>query len=557
MNSRRRTLKRWKALESERSTHLQHWRVLADNFHPRRGRWLAKDKSQPQRNGNIINSTPLHALRVLVSGMMAGITSPSRPWFRLTTPDPRVAESGAVKGWLHDVEETMRLMLARSNLYNCLHLVYAYLAVPGVAALHIEEDPEDLVRGYVFPIGSFALANSERLQIDSVYRETTLSTAQLVEKFGLDACSDRVRALWERGDFDTEHQVLHVVEPNRKHEPGKLGARGKKYRSVWLELAAGDEAGFLREAGFDEFPIMAPRWEADGESAYASSSPGMEALPECRALQLLERRKAQLVEKIVEPPMVGPSHLATKGGVNLLPGAFTAIDASQLGMKAEPAFVPNPQALSGINAEIAESERRIHAMLFADLWLSLTGQDGQMTAREVQERHDEKMMQLGPALERMQDELLDPLIDRIFALGLRSGAFPPPPPELQGMDLRVEYISMLAQAQKLLGTRSIEQLTAYVMNVASVDPEVLDGFDHEAALRAMHDALGAPPDLIRSPEDVQARRQARADAAAQQQQTESMAAEAQAAKNLAGADMGGNNALAAMLAGLGAGGAQA
>src|SRR5690606_24917686 len=149
-------------LESERSTHLQHWRQLADNFHPRRGRWMSKDKSQPQRNGNIINPTPMHALRVLVSGMMAGITSPSRPWFRLTTPRPELAQVGAVKRWLHDVEEVMRLVFARSNLYNCLHQVYSDLAVPGVTAFHIEEDPEDLIRGYVFPIGSYALANSDR-----------------------------------------------------------------------------------------------------------------------------------------------------------------------------------------------------------------------------------------------------------------------------------------------------------------------------------------------------------------------------------------------------------
>jgi len=552
---RQRLLKRWKKLESERSTHLQHWRQLADNFHPRRGRWMSKDKSQPQRNGNIINPTPMHALRVLVSGMMAGITSPSRPWFRLTTPDPALAQVGDVKMWLHTVEDIMRLVFARSNIYNCLHLVYADLAIPGVAALHVEEDPEDLIRGYVFPIGSYALANSDRAQVDTVYRETTLTVSQLVEKFGYENCSESVQTAWDRGDYDNEHEVLHVIEPNRDHIPGAFGVRGKRYRSVWLEKA-GNTDKLLRVSGFNEFPVMCPRWEATTESPYASTSPGMEALGECKALQEKERRKLQLIQKIVEPPMVGPSHLLTRGGVNLLPGAFTAIDVTQHGQKAEPALDINPMAVQQAREDVLESERRIYAMLFADLFLLITSQDRpDMTAREVQERHDEKMMQLGPALERMQDELLDPLIDRVFAILLRSGVLPPPPEELSGVELRVEYISMLAQAQKLLGTRSIEQATHYVMQLASVKPEVLDHLNEGAAVRAMFDALGTPPDMINEPEVVEQIQASRQQAMQQQMQAEQASIEAKTARDLAGAPIGQGSALDALLSQL-QGGAQ-
>lgn len=536
---RTRILKRWKKLESERAAHLAHWRQLAENFHPKRGRWLAKDKSQPQRNGNIINPTPMHALRVLVSGMMAGITSPSRPWFKLSTPDPLLSQVGSVKVWLHSAETLMRLVFARSNLYNCLHQVYGDVAIPGVTALHVEEDPEDLVRGYVFPIGSYALQNSERMQVDSVYRETTLTVAQIVEKFGRENCSDLVLAAYDRGDYDDEREVLHVVEPNRDRMPGVLGARSKRYRSIWLEIA-GNHEKLLRVAGFDEFPLMCPRWEATSESPYASTSPGMEALPEAKALQQKERRKMQGIDKAVEPPMVGPAHLATMGGINLMPGAFTGIDPAQFGQKAEPAVVIDYNAITTMRDDVAESERRIHAMLFADLWLLITGTDSpDMTAREVQERHDEKMMQLGPALERMQDELLDPLIDRVFAIMLRAGVLPPPPEELQGVELKVEYISMLAEAQKILGTRSIEQATSYALQVAAVKPEVLDWFDEGAAYRAMTEALGAPPEMTRDQKAVDEIRAGRAQAMQQQMEAESVATQAKATRDLAQAPVGG------------------
>lgn len=551
---RQRLLKRWAKLENERSTHVAHWRDLANNFHPRRGRWLSKDRNQSQRTGNIINPTPMHALRVLVSGMMAGITSPSRPWFRLTTPEPALAEIRAVKVWLHHVEGLMRLLFARSNLYNCLHQVYGDVAIPGVAALHVEEDPEDLIRGYVFPIGSYALANSQRMHVDTVYRETTLTVSQLVEKFGYENCSDNVRAAWDRQDYDDEHDVLHVVEPNREHEPGVLGPKGKRYRSIWLEKA-GNHEKLLRVAGYDDFPIMCPRWEASTESPYASTSPGMEALPECKALQDKERRKLQMIQKSVEPPMIGPAHLMGQGGVNLLPGAFTAIDATQQGQRAEPAMVINANQIEQARMDAAESERRIQAMLFADLWLLVTATDTpHMTAREIQERHDEKMMQLGPALERLQDELLDPLIDRVFGIMLRAGVLPPPPEELQGVELRVEYISMLADAQKIIGTRSIEQATSYVLQVAQAKPEALDWFDEGAAIRAMFDAVGSPPDMLADPESVQAMRQQRAQAQQQQMQAENVAQQAAATKDLAQAPVGQGSALDAMLQALQSGG---
>ena len=445
----------------------------------------------------------------------------------------------------------MRLVFARSNLYNCLPRVYGDIAIPGVSALHVEEDPEDLIRGYVFPIGSYALANSDRMQVDTVYRETTLTISQLIEKFGRENCSDQVKEAWNRGAYDDEVEVLHVLEPNRDRLPGALGARGKRYRSIWVEIA-GSHNKTLRVSGFDEFPIMAPRWEADSESPYASSSPGMEALRECEALQEKERRKLQLIQKSVEPPMVGPSHLMARGGVNLLPGAFTAIDVSQTGQKAEPAMVVDHMSIREAREDIAESERRIHAMLFADLWLLVSAQDTpNMTAREIQERHDEKMMQLGPALERMQDELLDPLIDRVFAILLRAGVLPPPPQELQGVELRVEYISMLAEAQKILGTRSVEQGTSYVMQVASVKPEVLDYFNEGRAVKAMFEALGAPPDIVNEQEVVDQIRAAREQAMQQQAQAERVAQEAAATRDLAQAPVGQGSALDAMLQAVG------
>jgi hypothetical protein len=46
------------------------------------------------------------------------------------------------------------------------------------------------------------------------------------------------------------------------------------------------------------------------------------------------------------------------------------------------------------------------------------------------------------------NELLRPLIDRVFALMLRNDMLATPPEVLQGLDIDIEYVSPLARAQK-------------------------------------------------------------------------------------------------------------
>ena len=75
---------------------------------------------------------------------------------------------------------------------------------------------------------------------------------------------------------------------------------------------------------------------------------------------------------------------------------------------------------------------------------------GQMTATEVAERHEEKLMMLGPVLSRLNEEVLRPLIERCFDILARQGQLPPPPEELRGQKLSVEYTSMLARSQRAI-----------------------------------------------------------------------------------------------------------
>ena len=100
-------------------------------------------------------------------------------------------------------------------------------------------------------------------------------------------------------------------------------------------------------------------------------------------------------------------------------------------------------------SEMEEQKRTsIKRAFFVDLFLLLANYTDQMTATEVAERVNEKMLILGPMLGRLMSELLDPIITRTFNILLRLKKIPPPPPELANQDYKVKYISPLAKANE-------------------------------------------------------------------------------------------------------------
>jgi methyl-accepting chemotaxis protein len=238
--------------------------------------------------------------------------------------------------------------------------------------------------------------------------------------------------------------------------------------------------------------------------------------------------------------------------VSLLPGDVNYVDTAMPGQTLAPVYEINSNAPAVIEATIREHETRIKTAYYADLWLMLSQADGEMTAREVVERREEKLLQLGTVLERLQNELLNPLVDRVFGILQRRGKLPKAPPELSGKPLRVEYISIMAQAQKLLGTTGIERLAGFIGQVAAVKPEILDKFDVDATVDEYSEMLGVPAGIVRTDEEVATIRAQRQQMAQQQQQAAQMQQAAETAKTASQADTEGNNALTTMLQAMGA-----
>lgn len=502
------------ALWTERSTFDMHWRELGDFFVPRRTRFYPGDRNRgDKRNQNIIDSTGRFAARTLSSGLHAGLTSPARPWFKLSTPDEHLAEYKPVAIWLENVTRRMRAVFAGTNLYNSLPIVYGDLGVFGTAAMCVLEDDADLFRTQAFPIGSYALGLDRRGRASTFVREYELSVQMVVEEFGVrpgyktidwSRLSPAVKALWEAGSYTASVPCIWIVKPNEDADRERLGAQYLPFASCHFERDDTEGGRFLRESGYTTFPIMAPRWDITGEDSYGTDCPGMTALGDCKQLQLMQRKKAQAIAKMVDPPLVGPPELRTQK-TSLLPGDITYL-------RGEGALKPIHEVhldLSHLETDMGQTQYRIQRAFYEDLFLMLATSDQQrgnqpITAREVEERHEEKLLALGPVLERTGDELLGPIIDRVYALMEAAGLIPDAPDELDDVKLKVEYISIMAQAQKLVGVVAQDRFLQTILPIVQTDPSTRHKVDTNQLIDNYGEMLGVDPRVIRSNEEAQA-----------------------------------------------------
>jgi hypothetical protein len=543
-------------IEQERATFMSHWRDLADYMLPRRGRFYLSDNNRgDKRNQNIIDSTATMAARTLRSGMMAGVTSPARPWFKLGFADQEVAELPAVKQWLNTVETRMRNVFARSNLYKVLPIIYGDMGVFGTGCLYIEEDAEHVFSVESFPVGSYGFSCDRKGRPRVWYRDFEMTVRQIVEDFGMIAGTNEidwsnisvsVKQMWEAKTTEAKVQVRHIVKPNEFHDPRRPQSKFKKFASYYYEAGSEDEK-FLEEKGYDYFPVLIPRWELTAGDSYATSCPGMIALGDTKQLQLGEKRSAQAIEKQINPPLKGSVALK-KAKVSMLPGDITYLSDADL---AKGGFGPVHEVrfdIGQLEQKQEQVRQRVRRAFFEDLFLMLAQSDRtQITATEILERKEEKLLALGPVLEQIDQDLLDPLIDIAFTLMDNLQIIPEAPEEIRGMQIKVEYISIMAQAQKLAGIGNIERFVGFAGQLGAIKPEVLDVLDADETLTIYGDLVGAPLKIIRTKDKVEEIRNAAAQAQAQAEAQAQAGAAVEAAKSLSQTSMDSQNALGQLI----------
>lgn len=535
-------------LEAERGVRLSwwtHWALLSAVYCPRRYKWFITPNQYNRgsaMNGQIVDETGVLSARTLQSGMMSGMTSTIRPWFKIRLGVPELDDLQSVKIWQKKVEDQMYRVFDESNFYSCIGIMYLDLAVFGSASMLEYEDFDDVVRFQNNCLGEFFFAADSKQRVTSVFREFTLTVSQIVDQFGLENVCESTREAYRAGGAQRtlEKIVCHVVEPNTdlwidglKKMAGLVPSKFK-YREVYWERQATPEE-LLACSGLEESCAISARWNIVGNDAYGYS-PGMDAYPATMQLQTEQRRKAEAIDKVVRPPMVGSMAMKSEPS-STLPGSITYVPQLDGKDGYRAAYQIDPH-LQWIIQDIQEVQARIEDTYFVPLFLMISQLETVRTATEIDARREEKLIQLGPVIERFQNEVLDPVIERTFNIMSRHpGVLPVAPPEIQGMPIKVQYVSMLAEAQRAASTAAIERVMSLTGNLMGVVPSVGDVIDWDEAIRDYADRLGVTPQIVKAIKDVIAIREARAQKEQQAEALQVTAASVQGAATLAKAGL--------------------
>lgn len=526
-------------LDLERSTYIDHWREISRYIEPRLGRYFVTDKNKGEkRHQSVIDNTGRIAHRTLSAGLMSGVTSPARPWLKLTLRDRSRAQAGPVREWLDTLGSLMLQIFAASNTYRALGSLYNEIPLFGNGCTIVVRDFENVIHHYPLTIGSYWLGADSRGYINRVHRSLMLSTTQMVEQFvhkgggkmDWSRVSQAVKSAWDSRSFSQQFRVIHVIEPRLHRDSTKRDAINMPFASTYFEEGEHDHRPPLSESGFKRFRALAPRWDVRAEDTYGTG-PGMEALGDVKSLQHAHINKATAIDYGVKPPLVVPTAYQ-EAHTARLPGGIFFVDTASSDKAIRSAFDVNLD-MGALREDIADTRARVRAAFFADLFLMMANDTRSgITATEVAERHEEKLLVLGPVLERLHDELLSPLISVTFDDIMAANLMPPAPQELQDQEIEVEFISTLAQAQRMVGAAGLNRLVSTVGQIAQAkgDPTVWYKINVDQVVDQFAEMYGAPAKVLVPDDEAAARREAEMQAMRAQQQAAQMPAVIEGAK---------------------------
>lgn len=535
---------------------MEHYQLLESYILPRRGIFINTAQPTPNSmirgipiNQTIVDGTGTRAMQRCAAGLMSGLMSPSRQWFKLK-PALTAREEAPPEAleWFEEVEDRVYTVMGGSNFYEAGAQMFEDLTTFGTAPMLIYEDDRDLIRCYNPCCGEYLLGSSATNRVEPFARLFVMTVWAMVEMFGLENCPPDIQQLWREkgGALTIEKLVAHVIEPNfpisRDSDAGKI--RGDfTWREAYWVWGSSDQYP-LSLAGYSDQPYIAPRWNTTSNDPYGRSI-AMDVLGDIMQLQTETLRKAEALEKVVRPPMLADMSMQNQPA-SILPGKVTFVAQLDSGKGMRPAFTVNPD-LDHITTDIAALQTRVEKGFLNDLFLMLEQAPRQMTAFEVAQRNQERLQVLGPVVEKLQNEALGPAIKRIAKIMGRHNLLPPLPPALQGIPLGIEYVGVLALSQKAAKTAALERFAATLESQAQINPAILDNVDMDEWLTEYHDDLFLSERIMRPKEAVQLIRKQRT----QQEQTAAiMAGLQQAAQTGQTASQiqvgGGMNAVSAM-----------
>ena len=505
MYSSKDLIDRFKHYEGQRYYWDTHYQDLADYMLPRKADIVRQRSKGEKRMELIFDGTALQAVDLLASSLHGMLTSGASAWFHLTLRDEELGRDEEVQRWLEDTSQRMMRAFNVSNFETEIHEMYVDLVVFGTGCMFVEMDEESL-RFSTRHISEFYIAEDQFGLVDTVFRKYKIPARQAVQRFGIESVGDFIAKKFEKRP-DEEVEILHVVVPREERDVTKIDNKNMPFASLYIDM---ETKQTMTESGFEEFPYVVPRFlKATGE--IMGRSPAMVALPDVKMLNLMSKTIIQAAQKQIDPPLLVPDDgfllpvRTQPGGLNFFrSGTIDTITPLN----------PGDNIPIGLNME-EQRRTAIRSAFFVDQLLS--GGAPNMTATEVMQRSEERFRVIGPVLSRLQNEMLRPLIDRVFALMLRKELLEAAPEILQGKEIDIEYVSPLARAQKSSSLNGTMKALEILLPLAQAIP-VADHLNPDGLVNHVMESLGVPKKVVKPQDQVDAEREQKA--IAQQEQME-------------------------------------
>ena len=509
-------------LVDKRKTWEEHWQQVSDYCLPRKAEVTKERSPGDKRHVIVFDNTAIHALELLASSLHGMLTSSANRWFALRFREPTLNDMDEAKEWLDDATNKMYNVFAKSNfqqeVFECYHDLIAF----GTACLLVEEDKNDVVRFSDRHIKEFYIQENEKNIIDQVYRRFKMPLGSVVNKFGYDNVSSDVQRKFLKEPHE-EIEIIHCCKPRNIYDQNKLDKKNMPFQSIYFENKNGH---IISIGGFKEMPYIIPRYLKSSTEVFGRS-PAMAALPEIKVLNKMVEVMLKAAQKQVDPVLMVPDDTISLQSIRTAPGSINYYRSGSRD-RIEPLLI-------GANNQLGitmENQRRdsISKTFHVDQLLIATNRN--MTATEVMQRNEEKMRILGPVLGRLQSELLQPLITRVFNVMLRRKLFSPAPQMLQQQEIQIEYVSPMALAQKGQELQSIMKALEIFSSISQIVP-VQDWLDESGLVKYVSSTLGLPAKLIKSDAEVSQMREQKAAEAQQQAEQQQLLQETEMARNAA------------------------
>ncbi len=528
-------IKQYEQELSKRRNFESYWQTLHDYFYIE-----SSDVNKTYSQGNELDptmlwdSTTLECSDIFASGFMNYLTPPTSRWSRLRHRDPALSANKAIGDFFEDVMSEVNYALNRSNFYDQMFPAYKSSGVYGTACLFEEEDIEDDIRFYNMPLKQVVIVEDAKGRVSKFYIEFEYTAQQAASRWGEESLPTDLKSEIKEGKGESKkHKFLLFIGERYKREIQKDNKRNLPIEACWVYV---EGRTVIEESGYNEFPAYCHRFDKRPQVSWGFS-PAMKSLPFARLLNAIAKTNLRTMMKHTDPPIAIP-HNAFIAPFNMNPRAINTYKKDMMPDKGIFPFGNSGDPSVGIQA-VEYYSGKVKTLMYADTFLAFSNITKDMNNPEIMERINEKMTMLAPAVGRYLDEVISPIVQRTIGILQRRGKLPDPPVELlMEPGYEIDFIGVLAQAQRRAELNTLVTGLQMVGNMAQFSPEVLDKIDPDKVTDEVWSITGAPVKVLRDDGEVQQIRQGRAQQITQQQEMARMHQGSEIAKNAGAAEQG-------------------